>query len=160
MKHSSVNEMIRFDEALPMLLYRTLDAVMPSFRSLFARFDLTEQQWRVLRVLWDRGAVSSRELARLALLPPPSLVGIIDRLEKKGFVHRQRSTADRRIVHVAATPKGKTLQKQVMPLVNDIYQAIESRIDHDDWQHMADTLNRIIDQHGPTGHKTSNGGTP
>jgi DNA-binding MarR family transcriptional regulator len=45
--------MEEFSRSLPMLLYRTLDAVMPRFRRIFNEFGLTEQQWRVLRVLWQ-----------------------------------------------------------------------------------------------------------
>jgi DNA-binding MarR family transcriptional regulator len=43
----------QFTRSLPMMLYRTLDTVMPRFRSIFNEFGLTEQQWRVLRVLWE-----------------------------------------------------------------------------------------------------------
>jgi len=41
-----------FRRSLPMLLNYTLDGIMPAYRTLFAQFDLTEQQWRILRVLW------------------------------------------------------------------------------------------------------------
>ena len=55
----------QFSHSLPMALYRTLDAVMPRFRKIFNEFGLTEQQWRVLRVLWDQQAVTLNRLAAL-----------------------------------------------------------------------------------------------
>ena len=57
-----------------MRLYRALDAVMPAFRQVFSEFGLTEQQWRVLRVLWEQGAVPLSSLASATLIPAPSLV--------------------------------------------------------------------------------------
>ena len=86
----------QFSQSLPMVLYRTLDAVMPRFRKIFNEFGLTEQQWRVLRVLWDEEALTFNRLAALTLIPPPSLVGIVDRMERAELVTRQRSEADRR----------------------------------------------------------------
>ena len=87
---------VSFDQSLPMILHRTLDAVMPDYRELFARYNLTEQQWRVLRVLWSSKKVTSVELSNRTLIPAPSLVGVRDRLEKKGLVTRVRSEEDRR----------------------------------------------------------------
>ena len=58
----------QFSHSLPMVLYRTLDAVMPRFRKIFNEFGLTEQQWRVLRVLWDQQAVTLNRLAALTAI--------------------------------------------------------------------------------------------
>jgi len=66
----------QFTRSLPMMLYRTLDTVMPSFRKIFNDFGLTEQQWRVLRVLWEGDDITIRQLAEVTLIPAPSLVGI------------------------------------------------------------------------------------
>ena len=47
-----------FSRSLPMMLIRALDAVMPRFRDIFKEFGLTEQQWRVLRVLWEQDEIA------------------------------------------------------------------------------------------------------
>ncbi len=96
-----------FSHSLPMMLYRTLDAVMPRFRQIFSEFGLTEQQWRVLRVLWQHEQIAFRELADLTLIPPPSLVGVVDRLTKSGLARRRRSISDRRNVFVRRPARGR-----------------------------------------------------
>ena len=113
---------------------------MPEYRELFARFGLTEQQWRVMRVLWTSKKVTSADLSARTLLPPPSLVGIIDRLEKKGFVSRVRSVEDRRVVYVIATAEGRSLEKEVTPLVSEIDAQLRASVSADDWVHMKKTL--------------------
>jgi len=75
--------MPKFLDSLPMILSRSLDRVMPSYRRLFQANDLTDQQWRVLRALWEQQHLTSSEISQITLLPPPSLVGILDRLAKK-----------------------------------------------------------------------------
>ena len=132
-----------FDNSLPMILNRALDATMPDYRELFARFQLTEQQWRVLRVLWSTGKVTSVELSTRTLLPAPSLVGILDRLEKKGLVSRVRSVEDRRAIFVIATAEGRALEAQVTPLVSEIDQELRARVTPEEWQMMEQVLQKI-----------------
>ena len=132
-----------FDNSLPMILNRALDATMPDYRELFARFELTEQQWRVLRVLWSAGKVTSVELSMRTLLPAPSLVGILDRLEKKGLVSRVRSVEDRRAIFVIATAKGRALEAKVTPLVSEIDQELRARVTPEEWQMMERVLQKI-----------------
>ena len=91
----------QFTRSLPMMLYRTLDAVMPRFRSIFNEFGLTEQQWRVLRVLWETDHTTIMALSEATLLPAPSLIGIVDRLERDGLVNRQRSEVDLSLIHIS-----------------------------------------------------------
>ena len=132
-----------FDNSLPMILNRALDATMPDYRELFARFQLTEQQWRVLRVLWSAGKVTSVELSTRTLLPAPSLVGILDRLERKGLVSRVRSVEDRRAIFVIATAEGRALEAQVTPLVSEIDQELRARVTPEEWQMMEQVLQKI-----------------
>ena len=132
-----------FEKSLPMVLNRTLDAVMPPYRELFARHDLTEQQWRILRVLWSETKVTSATLAEMTLIPSPSLVGILDRLEKKQLVARIRSDKDRRVVHVIATPLGRALETEVSPSVADINDRLTSAISHEEWAAMLAALEKI-----------------
>lgn len=134
-----------FRETLPMLLNVTLDQVMPVYRDLFARHGLTEQQWRILRVLWSEGAVTTTHLSRQTLLPAPSLVGILDRLEKKGLVARQRGQKDRRTVHVTATEQGRQLHEAVMPALERIHARVTGAVSPQEWRMMARTLDRISD---------------
>ncbi len=140
-----------FDRSLPMMLYRTLNAVMPAFRAIFAQFDLTEQQWRVLRVLWERDAKPLLELAQATLIQAPSLVGIVDRLQRNGLVERRRSDLDRRVVRVCLTAAGRALEAQVIPLVDAAYSDLEGLVSKDEWKSLISTLAKMADRAGASG---------
>ena len=137
--------MTDFDASLPMVLYRALDGVMPLYRALFACHGLTEQQWRVLRVIWTDRNVTSRALSARTLISPPSLVSIIDRLEAKGLVTRVRSVSDRRAVHVVATADGRALQERIMPEVARIDAVLRARVSAGEWAAMVATLERLAE---------------
>lgn len=138
----------QFTRSLPMMLYRTLDAVMPRFRKIFNDFGLTEQQWRVLRVLWETDDVTIKDLADLTLIAAPSLVGIVDRLERDGLVTRQRSTSDRRKVNVHVTTAGAELEDQIMPRVASAYVELKQSVDAETWSQVLVGLQRIAVQRG------------
>jgi homoprotocatechuate degradation regulator HpaR len=134
--------MPKFLDSLPMILSRSLDQVMPSYRRLFQANDLTDQQWRVLRALWEKQHLTSAQISQITLLPPPSLVGILDRLEKKNLIGRLRSTKDRRHVHIIPTKKGRALMEHMMPMVERIHDDFMQRVTESEWAE----FNRILDK--------------
>jgi len=135
--------MQEFGRSLPMLLYRALDAVMPRFRRIFNDFGLTEQQWRVLRVLWDDDGIALRELSDRTLIPAPSLVGVVGRLGTQGLVARRRSDADRRVVFVTLTPSGRRLQGEVEPRVRQAYAELRDSMDAAEWRRLLSALEAL-----------------
>lgn len=135
--------MASFDGSLPMILYRALDAVMPEYRELFARHDVTEQQWRALRAVWSRERITSAALSEATLLSPPSLVSILDRLEAKGLVRRIRSMDDRREIHLVATEKGRRLYDEVLPKIARIHSRIRGGVTGAEWAEMERVLGKI-----------------
>ncbi len=147
--------MQEFSHSLPMMLYRTLDAVMPRFRQIFSEFGLTEQQWRVLRVLWQHEQIAFRELADLTLIPPPSLVGVVDRLTKSGLASRRRSDTDRRNVFVQATGQGQALEAKVRPRVDKAYAELRSSVDAKTWNDLIAGLEQISSIDDEAGGKSA-----
>ena len=128
-----------------MRLYRALDAVMPAFRQVFSEFGLTEQQWRVLRVLWERGSVPLSSLASATLIPAPSLVGVVDRLTRNGLVARERSTGDRRVVYIHATEQGQSLEASVRPRVDAVYAQLMDQIEPKVWRELNISLDQLTE---------------
>ena len=134
--------MPKFLNSLPMILSRTLDGVMPVYRALFQEHAITDQQWRVMRALWEQKHLTSKQISEITLLPSPSLVGILDRLEKKGFVGRLRSVEDRRLVYIIPTQAGRKLQELMLPKIEQIHDKFMHQVTPDEWGE----LNRILDK--------------
>ncbi len=126
-----------------MMLYRTLDSVLPPFRAIYHEFGITEQQWRVLRVLWDANGQSLLALAQATLISSPSLVGIVDRLSRDGLVERRRSKVDRRVVHILVTRKGKALERTVRPRIDAIYRELEASVTPALWDSLFEAMDQI-----------------
>ena len=97
---------------------RTNDQQVIRFARLFRQHDLTPSQYNILRILRGEGApLPSLEIANRTITVVPGITGLIDRLEKSGFVVRERCQKDRRVIYVALTEKGrKTLAELDEPL--------------------------------------------
>ena len=94
-------------------------------------------------MLWEHEKIALGKLAELTLIPPPSLVGIVDRLLAANLIKRDRSDYARRVVFILATQKGKDLESKVMPRVNDIYNEIRESFTHDQWSQLVGSLEKI-----------------
>lgn len=113
--------------SLPIALLRAREAIMVRFRPVLAAHDITEQQWRVIRILCETGPLDASEVAGRACVLAPSLTRIVKALEDRGLIVRERDEADGRRVLLSITPAGEDLIGRVAPASRTIYAEIESR---------------------------------
>src|SRR6516225_5311568 len=87
-------------------LLRTNDRVLIRLTRLFREHGLTHAQYNVLRILRGEGKpLPILEIAARTIAVVPGITGLIDRLERAGFVQRVRCQTDRRVIYVALTPR-------------------------------------------------------
>lgn len=84
------------------------------------------QLWAV-RIISENGALRVSDLARMMYLHPATVVGIVDRLEKRGILMRTRASDDRRVVEVSLTDSGRELAERSPEMAsNKITRGLES----------------------------------
>lgn len=88
-------------------------------RKLSAEFKVTGPQLLCLQTLHDDGPLTTSALAKLIHLSTSTIVGILDRMEQKGWVRRERSTGDRRVVLVDLTTTGEEFLAEAPGLLQD-----------------------------------------
>ena len=120
--------MRKFEQSLPMALHRAREATMAFFRPVLNSAGVTEQQWRVIRVLHEREELESRTLSDIAGILPPSLTGILARLEGHGLVRRRKDAADQRRLYVSLTPRGQARFRAISSGVERGYADIEVQL--------------------------------
>ena len=127
---------------LPRLLLQAREAVMAHNRPWLREHGLSDQQWRVLRVLGEHGVVETGRVAREAYILGPSLTGVLARMERDGLVRRERDPADQRRSVVEATPKGLKLVGKLSHTVEAHYQWMEQALG----KHKLEQLYRLLDE--------------
>lgn len=137
-------ELARTGRTLPMALLRAREAVMERFRPLLLSHDVTEQQWRVLRVLQEVGETDASQLAERASILAPSLTRIIKALETRGFIATRKDPDDGRRSLVTLSTDGAGFIREVTPDSAAIYAEIEAKIGKDRVNALLDELDFLL----------------
>jgi DNA-binding MarR family transcriptional regulator len=90
---------------------RAADGLRREIAALLKSYELTPTQYNVLRILRGAGKDGhlTGEIAERLVVRDPDAPRLLDRMEKRGLVHRRRQTDDRRCVRVTITPAGRAL---------------------------------------------------
>lgn len=131
--------------SLPIALLRAREAVMENFRPLLAAHDMTEQQWRVIRILAEQGVIDASEMADKAFILAPSLTRIIRTLEERGLISKLKDENDGRRVLLEIMPAGLRIIEQVSPESKAIYEQIEAKFGLDKLNVLLDLLDELAD---------------
>lgn len=119
-------ELIEYDQRILRAIRRIIRSVDLYSRKLGLDCGVTVPQLSCLLRIADAGPLTLKQLSVEVELSPSTLVGIVDRLEQKGLVRRDRSTKDRRQVLISATEEGAIVAKQSpSPLQDRLVAALE-----------------------------------
>jgi homoprotocatechuate degradation regulator HpaR len=129
-----------FQHSLPMELLRAREATMARFRPILREHGLTEQQWRVIRVLADNDNIDAGEVAARSYLLAPSLTRILQFLEKQGLVRRTADDNDQRRSVLHLTRKGRQVFDSVGPDSEKRYAEIEAEFGRERLELLYDLL--------------------
>ena len=113
--------------SLPMALLKAREAVIVRFRPALRARGLTEQQWRVLRVLHATDErLRPMQLSQLTFISMPSLSRLLKTLEGRELIKRGRHVADLRGSEFGLTPEGQALVVGTLPEFEAINAEIEA----------------------------------
>lgn len=108
-----------YDLRILQSLRRIIRAIDIHSHKLAHLHNITGPQLGCLLAVKESGPLTSGSVARKVYLSPSTVVGIIDRLEKKGLVARTRDSRDRRVVYVSITPNGEKLIQDTPALMQE-----------------------------------------
>lgn len=107
-------------ESIGFLLTRVKNALMSALDHDLQGLDLTGAQWAILMRIANGCGRTAADLCRDNSYDTGSMTRMLDRLEEKGFIHRERSTEDRRVVQLALTEQGQALYPQLLQTGADV----------------------------------------
>jgi homoprotocatechuate degradation regulator HpaR len=129
---------------LPRLLLQARESLMARTRPRLREHGLSDQQWRVLRVLGEHGTVETGRVAREAYILGPSLTGVLARMERDGLIRRERDPADQRRTVVQATPRGLKMVERLSEPVEAHYQWLERSLGKQKLSQLYELLDELI----------------
>ncbi|SDR48963.1 DNA-binding transcriptional regulator, MarR family [Rhizobiales bacterium GAS191] len=132
------------DATIAYLVRAAHRALAHALQLRLAPHGVTIGMWRFLRILWERDGLSQRELSDQVGMMAPTTAVALDRMEREGLVLRVRSTADRRVVNVHLTARGKDLRVELLPLAAEVNEIACRNVRPKELALFRATLDRLI----------------
>jgi homoprotocatechuate degradation regulator HpaR len=129
--------------SLTLTLLQAREAAMAFFRPSLNQHDLTEQQWRIVRILRQQGEMEIYQLAQQACILKPSMTGVLARMERDGLVRRWKSEHDQRRVLVRLSEKGQQCFVAMSGDMENNYRRILEQFGEDKLQQLLGLLDEL-----------------
>ena len=145
-----IKQMKPFDsieEEVFLNLQRTAESLMGSLSEVLKAFDLTATQYNVLRILRGAGpaGLPCREVSERMVTRDPDVTRLLDRLESRAFVERERLTSDRRVVLARIAVAGTDVLALADPAVKTFLLEAMSALDQTELRSLNTALESLRD---------------
>ncbi len=122
---SNYHDYMKLENQICFPLYAASRKVIKLYTKWLKPLGITYTQYLVFLVLWEKDEVSMGEICKNLMLENGTLTPLLKKLENAGYIERERSNEDDRVVMIRLTRKGRRLQKEA----KDIPQKIVSCVD-------------------------------
>jgi len=112
-------------------------------KGLASQFGLTGPQLTVIKLLESFDNLSLSSLSERIRAQNSTVTGIIDRMEREGLVRRERSTSDRRVVHIRLSDKGLKLARQIEVEPMEIFRGALLSLSQADLRDLLRIMNKL-----------------
>jgi DNA-binding MarR family transcriptional regulator len=144
------------------LMSRARTSLLASLDAELERFGLNSTQFIVLKHLGEGAARTAADLCRLNRYDTGAMTRILDRLEAKGLVRRERGREDRRVVFLRLAPAGRALLPRLMAVGTRVLEVHLAGFSEPEIDALKGYLHRMIDNGRSLrdNHASASGGKP
>jgi len=139
------DEYSHLQDSLGLMIYRTALALKSTLQRCFKEngFEITAEQWAIIRHLWEEEGLSQREIGEKAAKDKPNITRMLDALEKKRLIFRQPDPRDRRKFCVYLTKEGKQLHERLQPVAQTLRERVTRSLSQPEIDRIKETLGKI-----------------
>lgn len=117
-------EPLKLENQLCFPLYAAAKEVVRTYTPLLIPLGLTYTQYLVLLVLWETQSMNVKDLGDTLFLDSGTLTPVLKRLEKQGYIKRERSKEDERVLIASLTEEGETLKQAALEIPGKIASCV------------------------------------
>lgn len=135
---------LRLKNQLCFPLYAVSNIITRKYKPLLDKLDLTYTQYIVMMVLWEEKRVNEKFLCETLCLRSNTLAPLLQKLESKGYIKKEKDGADERNVVITLTESGETLQDKALCVPESI--AKEFHLTPDEATALYTVLYKMLDE--------------
>ncbi len=132
------------DESIGFLVHQVKLRLTQAIDEKISDLDITAAQWVVLKQIALRNGETATALCKCSGCDTGSMTRMLDRLEEKHLIRRERSTTDRRVVLLHVTENGQALLPQVVPLIVEALNYALVDFSGDEFEQAKALLRRMV----------------
>lgn len=118
-------------------------SIFRDFAASLREYDILPTQFGTLVIIGANPGIKQTDLAHAIQLDRSTIVPLLDRLEKEGWVTRERLPSDRRTNALKLTPAGEGFLAKLTPLVRNHDKRIQDMLDKNEKNQLISILNKI-----------------
>lgn len=111
---SNKYDKLKLENQLCFPLYAASKEIVRHYKPFLDKLDMTYTQYIAMMVLWEHKKLTVKELGEYLYLDSGTLTPLLKTMEKKGWVERNRSKEDERVLNVTITKQGEVLREQAL----------------------------------------------
>lgn len=134
--------MLLLENQLCFPLYACSKEVVRHYKPFLDKLDLTYTQYIVMMVMWEKKQLTFKSLGELLRLDSGTLTPVMKKLVAKGYLTRERSAEDERVVTLTLTDEGEALKRKALEVPPQMRQCI--RLSNDEMMCLRRILDRMI----------------
>jgi DNA-binding MarR family transcriptional regulator len=142
------DEILKLDNQLCFRLYYISRKMTKAYQPLLKKYDLTYPQYIVMLAMFEEKRVDFKVLSQRVNLAEGTLTPIIKRLEKMGYVKKEKNEDDQRKIDVVLTKKGDQLNEKIIDVPMGLAKRLQLSLErYQSVVHELEELDKLLDQH-------------
>ncbi len=117
-------DVLKLSNQLCFPLYVCSKEVVRGYKPFLDEIDLTYTQYITMMALWEKEEINVKDLGEILYLDSGTLTPVLKKLEQKGYICRNRSSEDERVLIVTLTPEGEKLKEKAVEIPGKISTCI------------------------------------
>lgn len=134
---------LKLDNQLCFPLYAVSKEIVRMYKPFLDELNMTYTQYITMMVMWEHKELSVKELGKYLYLDSGTLTPLLKTIEKKGWVERNRSHEDERVLNVTITPLGEELKEKAISVPEKISKCVH--LEPEEAMVLYKTLHKILD---------------
>lgn len=117
-------DLLKLENQLCFPIYLAAKEVITQYGAFLEPLDLTYTQYLVMMVMWQHTSLDMKALGKKLFLDSSTLTPLVNRLIKKGYVRKEKSEEDKRVLIISLEPAGMALKAQAQAIPRSIYNLV------------------------------------
>ncbi|WCL81974.1 MarR family transcriptional regulator [Saprospira sp. CCB-QB6] len=138
---------LRLDQQFCFPVYAASRLIIRAYQPLLAPLGISYPQYLVFLLLWEEDGRSMKDLRERLLLNSNTITPLIKRMEKEGWLQRQKDPQDERVWRIHLTDKGQALKEEGQKVPTQLIAGLEkSELQLEDLHELKKGLELLIEQ--------------